>query len=83
MRSITIRNIPDEVHRALRVRAAQHGRSAEAEVRAILEQVTRPQERVRLGSLLAEIGREACLTDAEAEALAARDRTPAEPIDLG
>lgn len=33
MPSITIRNIPDEVHRAIRVRAATHGRSAEAEVR--------------------------------------------------
>lgn len=29
MASITVRNVPDEVHRALRVRAAQHGRSAE------------------------------------------------------
>lgn len=37
MRSITIRNVPDEVHRALRVRAAQYGRSAEAEIRDILE----------------------------------------------
>ncbi|WP_443217623.1 FitA-like ribbon-helix-helix domain-containing protein [Sphingomonas sp. MMO-176] len=25
MASITIRNVPDEVHRALRVRAAKHG----------------------------------------------------------
>ena len=30
MASITVRNVPDEVHRALRVRAAQSGCSAEA-----------------------------------------------------
>jgi plasmid stability protein len=33
MASITVRNVPDEVHRALRVLAARHGRSAEAEIR--------------------------------------------------
>ena len=33
MSSITVRNVPDEVHRALRVRAARHGRSTEAEIR--------------------------------------------------
>ncbi|WP_415859309.1 FitA-like ribbon-helix-helix domain-containing protein, partial [Burkholderia multivorans] len=32
---ITVRNLSDEVHRALRIRAAQHGRSTEAEVRDI------------------------------------------------
>jgi hypothetical protein len=32
-------NVPDEMHRARRVLAAQHGRSAEAEVRDILERL--------------------------------------------
>ena len=32
------RNIPDDLARALRVRAAQNGRSAEAEHRLILDQ---------------------------------------------
>jgi plasmid stability protein len=36
MAMLTMRNLPDEVHRALRLRAARHGRSTEAEVRAIL-----------------------------------------------
>lgn len=36
MAMLTVRNLPDKVHRALRVRAARHGRSTEAEVRAIL-----------------------------------------------
>jgi plasmid stability protein len=49
MRSITIRNVPDEVHRALRVRAAQHGLSAEAEIRDILENAVRPEERLSWG----------------------------------
>ena len=35
MPSVTVRNVPDEVHRAIRVRAAQHGRSIEAEMRAV------------------------------------------------
>ena len=36
MAVMTIRNLDDEVRDKLRVRAAQHGRSMEAEVRAIL-----------------------------------------------
>lgn len=36
MATLSVRNIPDEVHAALRVRAAQAGRSMEAEVRQIL-----------------------------------------------
>ena len=38
MAALTIRNIPDEDMAALRVRAAEHGRSMEAEVRALLRQ---------------------------------------------
>jgi len=82
MANVTVRNLPDEVHRALRVRAATHGRSTEAEIRAILEATVRPPERVKLGSLLASIAREAGgLTDAEAEQInQLRDKTPAEPM---
>ena len=65
MAMLTVRNIPDEVHRALRVRAAQHGHSMEAEARAILECAVRPQGRVKLGSLLADMGRRAKLSDEE------------------
>ena len=39
MASITIRNLDDDVKRRLRVRAAEHGRSMEEEVRDILRQV--------------------------------------------
>ena len=83
MPSITIRNVPDDVHRALRVRAAQHGRSAEAEIREILAKAAKPEGRVKLGSLLASIGSEAGLSNADVEALNdLRDRTPAEPVEF-
>ena len=36
MAAITVRNLSDETHRALKARALVHGRSTEAEVRAIL-----------------------------------------------
>lgn len=78
MPSITVRNVPEEVHRALRVLAATHGRSTEAEIRIILENAVRPGGRIKLGSLLAEIGREAGGFDLELE----RDKTPAEPMSF-
>lgn len=78
MASVTVRNLPDETHRALRVRAATHGRSTEAEIRAILEAAVWPVGRVKLGSMLAEIGREVDGVELEIE----RERTPTEPVDL-
>ncbi len=65
MPTLTVRHIPDDVHRALRARAARHGRSMEAEVRDILEAAVSAPDRVKLGSMLADIGREARLSDAE------------------
>jgi antitoxin FitA len=41
MPQLTVRNVPEKTVRALRVRAAKHGRSAEAEHRLILEQALR------------------------------------------
>jgi plasmid stability protein len=83
MAVLTVRNLPDAVHRALRMRAADHGRSTEAEIRDILEKAAFPAERVKLGSLLASIAREAGgLTDAEAEQFNLRDKTPAKPMSF-
>ena len=65
MATLTVRNLSEEVHRALCVRAAQHGQSMEAEVREILEAAISPHGRVKLGSLLADMGREARLSDEE------------------
>jgi plasmid stability protein len=80
---LTVRNLSDEVHRALRVRAAQHGQSMEAEVRQILEAAISPPGRVKLGTLLAGVGRQARLSDAEFAVFAqARDPAPARPVDF-
>lgn len=43
--ALTIRRLPDEVHQALKARAARAGRSVEAEVRSILEQTCMPSPR--------------------------------------
>ncbi len=78
MASVTVRNLPDETHRALRLRAAMHGLSTEAEIREILENTIRPEGRIKLGSLLAEIGREVGGVELEIE----RDRTPSNPVNF-
>ena len=52
MAMLTVRNLPDEVHRALRMRAAQHGKSTEAEVRDILANAVKPHTRVLMGDAL-------------------------------
>ena len=44
MAALNIRNLPDEVHRELRIRAARHNRSVEAEARAILGEVCKPRK---------------------------------------
>ncbi|MFF7708091.1 Arc family DNA-binding protein [Pseudomonas sp. NPDC007930] len=78
---LTVRNVPDDVHRALRMRAAEHGRSTEAEIRDILANAVKPPARPRMGDALMAIGRSARLTDRDIDALEAnRDRTPAEPM---
>ena len=73
--TITIRNLPAETHRALKVRAAEHGRSAEAEIRAILEEAVRPENRLRIGSALAAFGRQIGGIDRAV----ARDQKPTDP----
>lgn len=78
MSAVTIRNLSDEIHRALKVRAAQHGRSTEAEIRDILESAVRQPERTKLGSELAAIGREFGGVDIDIE----RDKTPAETVSF-
>lgn len=81
MSSITIRKLSDETHRALKVRAAHHNRSTEAEIRAILEAAVQPAQRLRLGTALSELSREMGLTNADIEALEQhRDTAPAEPL---
>lgn len=83
MAMLTVRNITDEVHRALRVRAAKHGHSMEAEVREILESTVSPAGRIKPGSLLADMGRRAKLTDQEFAVFAqVRDKSLARPVSF-
>lgn len=83
MPAVTIRNLSDEAHRALKLRAVHHGRSTEAEMRDILESAVRPAERLRLGSALSALSRKAGLTNDDFEALEqARDKTPATPMSF-
>lgn len=87
MAILTVRNVPDEVHRALRLRAAENGHSTEAEVRKILALAVKPAQRVRMGGAMTAIAREAGVTQPDVSALqtalddAAR-RKPAEPMSL-
>jgi plasmid stability protein len=83
MAMLTVRNLPDDVHRALRVRAALHGRSTEAEVREILSSAVKPETRVLLGDALAALGRRIGLTNEDFEIFdRLRDRTPAKPLNF-
>ena len=75
MSTVTVRNLPEETHRALKLRAAQHGRSTEAEIRAILEEQVRPKTRLKIGSQLAAFGKRAGGLDIEIT----RDQRSAEP----
>ena len=73
MASVTVRNLPDATHRALKLRAAQHGRSTEAEIRFILESAVAPKS--GLGAALAAIGQSL----GGVELALHRDQRPIEP----
>ena len=76
MTSVTVRNLPDATHRALKLRAAQHGRSTEAEIRFILEDAVAPK--LGFGTALAEIGRSLGGVTLDLK----RDRTPVKPASF-
>lgn len=57
MTTITVKNLPDEVHRALKIRAARRGHTIEAEVHDILANAVLPPRRIKIGSALAAFGR--------------------------
>ena len=75
MSVVTVRNLPEETHRALKLRAAKHGRSTEAEIREILEEAVRPRTRVKIGSELAAFGQSFGGLDISHN----RDQTPTDP----
>jgi antitoxin FitA len=79
MATVTVRNLPDEVHRALRLRAAQHGRSTEAEIRDILGKSVQSPERLRIGSELRRYAEQIGGVELEIR----RDGDPIEPASFG
>jgi plasmid stability protein len=70
---MTVRNISVEAHSALKKRAAARGVSAEAEVRAMLEASVIMEEKVGLGTKMAEIAKKYGGYDLKIE----RDKSPA------
>ena len=78
MPAILVRNLSPETHRALRLRARKHGRSTEAEIRAILDRAVGSPARVKFGSALATLAKPFRGLDLKIE----RDKTPARPARL-
>ena len=72
---VTVRKLSEETHRALKQRAAKHGRSTEAEIREILDATVRPRKRVKIGSELAALGKRFEGLDLDI----VRDQAPTEP----
>jgi len=85
MHCLTINNVSDRAWQTISERARQHGRAIEEEVRGMLERVgEEAQQDVKLGTLLADIGREIQLTDEEVEIFnTIRSKEPARYVDFG
>ncbi len=77
MHAVTIRNLPNATHRALKQQAMLHGKSTEAEIRAILEEAVRPKEEKGLGTLLHEFAMQYGGLEIDLEAV--RAMTPSKP----
>lgn len=78
MAVVTIRNLPEETHRALKLRAAENGRSTESEIRYILELAVRPNKRLKIGSALSQLGQKFNGVAIDI----ARERTPTDPASF-
>ena len=78
MAAVTVRNIPEATHRAIKQRARLHGVSAEAEIRTILEEAVRPAERIKMGTWLYERSRIFGGVELDIE----RDPTPTDAPDF-
>jgi antitoxin FitA len=75
MASITVRNLSQTTHKRLKARAADNGRTLEAEVRRILIEAASQKKKMGIGSQLAALGQQF----GGIELKIPRDRTPAEP----
>ena len=73
MAAITVRNISEEAHKALKQRAKLRGTSAEAEVRAMVEGIVPVKQTKGLGTEMAAIAKKYGGYKLEIQ----RDKTPA------
>jgi len=78
MPAVTVRNLPEATHRALKVRAACNGRSTEAEIRHILEESVASPQQLNIGSELAALGRRFGGIELNIQ----RDKRPIEPASF-
>lgn len=80
MAQITVRQIPKEVHRALKAEAERDGMSAEAKARQLLAEGLFPENRPRPGDMLRALwqGGDEGLDDIEFP----RDQTPLQGAEL-
>ena len=95
MAQLIVRRLADEVKERLRARAREHGRSLEAEARAILEEVAgskpkpdrRGSRKKGFGTLMHERFKRSGFTDEEYEEfrrhIAELRAEPSKPVDLG
>ncbi len=77
MAAVTVRNLPKATHRALKLRAAENGRSTEAEIREILETAVRSEARMKIGSELAAFAQKIGGLEFELP----RDAAPVQPAE--
>jgi plasmid stability protein len=78
MPAVTVRNLSEETHRAIKQRATAHGISTEAEIRSILDDAVQSKDRVRFGTALYEMSRDFGGVDLDIE----RDRRPSEAAEF-
>lgn len=78
MAAVTIRNLRPETHRAIKARAKAKGTSAEAEMRAALDEAFMPEERIKAGTWLHERAMKYGGLELEIE----RDQTPAGTVSF-
>lgn len=78
MAQIIVRQLPDEVHLALKTKAKCLGKSAEALAREILSNSVMPKSRIRLGDQLSGIWQGSDVSGLTFE----RDKTPYQPVSF-
>ena len=72
--NLSIKNVPDEMLKQLRRRAARHHRSLQGELMAIIEQTVLSEERLTVDEVLAQVRKLGVRTPTEAVRMIRADR---------